>query len=231
MAESAVQALTDAATTEGDAEDLLHSQSLSDHYLIRYFDRFQLQVTGFPEFSISGVVRPDGRITIPQMGEFSVVGTSVPEVCTAISDTLSRMVTLPVNVDFIITEVADFPIYIFGEVGDPGVYQNKQTVSLLQAIAAAGGLKLSSETKQILIMRQQPDGMVEPMLINLQQLSLQEAQSDIYLAPFDVVYVPKTFITNVGDFIDQYFKRVIPPIDMFIVDRYYWQLATRRIVQ
>jgi protein involved in polysaccharide export with SLBB domain len=216
---------------DGNSQANLNAPTSTNHYLVRCFDRFLLQVTGFPEFSIEGVVRPDGRISIPQMGEFIVVGRSIPEVRTAIADSIGNLITLPLTVDFLITEVAEYPVYIFGEVGRPGVFQNRQNVSLLQAIAMAGGLERSSETKQIIIMRQQPDAMIKLLVINLEQLISGEVQSDIILAPFDVVFVPKTFITNINDFIDQYVVGVIPPVDIFIRDRYYWELGTRRIVE
>src|SRR4030042_5045931 len=85
------------------------------------------------------------------------------------------------------------------------------TVTLLQALSQAGGVKDSARTTEVIVIRRGGDNKPLTIPINLDKaIDGTDMGQDIALRPFDIVYVPKSPIANVNKWVDQYIRRNIP---------------------
>ena len=197
-------------------------------YLLRFNDHLSLSVQGYPEFSRELIVRPDGMVTIPQIGDLPAAGYPLDSLRSQVVGKLDSILILPVVVDLAVTQISEYPVYIFGEVKRPGVYFSRQQRNIFQLLSEAGGPTGEAELEEVFIMRQRADGKIDPLRLNLKEiLETDLPVSNIYVQPYDVVIVPETFVAELGDLVESYFVKIVPPVDVFIRSRYYWQLTDR----
>jgi protein involved in polysaccharide export with SLBB domain len=123
------------------------------------------------------------------------------------------------EVSVIVTEFANQRVFVFGEVGTPGVYELKGSLTVIDVIAQAGGVTYNGRTDSIILIRQQADGMFAGTRINLQELLAGRQAESMMLRPRDVIYVPMSFIAKVDVFVDQFFTRLTPAWYFFIAGR------------
>jgi protein involved in polysaccharide export with SLBB domain len=102
-------------------------------------------------------------------------------------------------------------IFVDGEVNKPALVPLSATMTVLQSIAVAGGLKDSARSSEIVIIRRGPEGKPQVFAVDLTRiLDGTDPGQNVALMPFDVVYVPKSAITNVNLWIDQYLRKNVP---------------------
>lgn len=111
-------------------------------------------------------------------------------------------------------------IYVGGEVNRPGIIPFNGTLTALQAILMSGGNKKTAQMKQVAIIRKPPNGKSRLIVRNLVSDSvdknnennqiLNAAASDLHLRANDIVIIPKTAVSKVGDFLNQYVYDLIP---------------------
>jgi len=99
-------------------------------------------------------------------------------------------------------------VYVGGEVAHPGLVALIGSMTALQAIVQAGGLRPSARTKNVVVLRD--SGQAQPALLAVNMDQVQRGGSDTVLRPYDVVYVPQKTITKVDQFVDQYIRQLIP---------------------
>jgi polysaccharide biosynthesis/export protein len=86
------------------------------------------------------------------------------------------------------------------------------TLTLSQAVARAGGTKLSSDDTSVFIIRRGPDDKPEFLSVKWKALRQgRDADADVRLAPYDVVYVPKMGVAEVYQFYNQYIGQFANP--------------------
>jgi len=101
-------------------------------------DVLEIAVWRSPDVSKDVVVRPDGKISLPLIGEVVVSGRTAKELATHISDRLKEFKENP-SVSVSVKEVNSYYVYVLGQVMKPGKYQLKSRATVLQAIAVASG--------------------------------------------------------------------------------------------
>nr|MBC8478284.1 polysaccharide biosynthesis/export family protein [bacterium] len=191
-------------------------------YLVRFGDNLQVNFNYAPEFDQRVIVRPDGRVTLPWVGDLEVVGRTTDDIASSIEEVYLRMVRDP-SLIVSVTAVAPLRFYVFGEVQAPGYFDVPDRVTLMEAIAMAGGMTSKAEWKSVLLFHPSTADTSTVERINLELAVDPEQGYHIYMVEsFDVIYVPPTFISNVHQFIRDYFVNIVPPVDTFIRDRYYW---------
>lgn len=115
-------------------------------------DKLRIEVYKDPQLSQSLQVRPDGKITLPLLGDIPAAGKTSLELRESIAGSLTTYINNP-TVTVIVVETEPPVFYVMGEVTDPGPYPIKGQVSVLQALAMAGGFKDFANTKNISIRR------------------------------------------------------------------------------
>ena len=115
-------------------------------------DKLRIEVYKDVQLSQSVQVRPDGKITLPLVGDVPAAGRTSLELRDAITGSLTTYITNP-TVTVIVVETEPPVVYVMGEVNNAGPYPIKGQVSVLQALAMAGGFKDFAKTNNIAIRR------------------------------------------------------------------------------
>jgi len=176
-------------------------------YVFQEGDVFDVKFFEYPEFDQTITVRPDGKISLPLVEDLSVLGMTPSLLDKRITEKYSERIK-DLEVTIVLKEFAGQKIYVGGEVNNPGTIQLKNQMTLLQAIFHAGGFKRSANLQSVILIRNN-DNKPESHRIDADRI-LKEGDPDISLKPSDVVYLPKTFIAEAGDFVDQYLNQIIP---------------------
>ncbi|RPJ84616.1 MAG: sugar transporter [Acidobacteria bacterium] len=164
-----------------------NSAPLSSDYRLGAGDKLRIEVYKDPQLSQSLQVRPDGKITMPLIGDIVAVELTPIELRDRITGALKEYVTNPV-VTVIVVEAVASNIYVMGEVLKPGPIPLQGPLTALQAIAMAGGFKDFANTKNIRILRRNKSG-VETIPFNYRE-AVRGNGTPIYLRSGDTVIIP-----------------------------------------
>jgi polysaccharide export outer membrane protein len=109
-----------------------------------------------------------------------------------------------------IKATAPLKVFVGGEVGNPGVYDMAGDGDALRAVIQAGGFKTSAKRTSVVIIRRGPNG--RAMLRTADLLTgMTNGRTDLVpLRRFDVVYVPRSGVSEAGLFMQQYFRDLLP---------------------
>ncbi len=156
------------------------------------------------------VVRPDGRVSLQLLGDVPVADRTPAEVSAELRKRYGEALG-PVDVAVILRSFAAQKVYVGGEVGQPGVVDSVAPLTVLQAISRTGGMKETARVDEVVIIRRQPNGQGLAIPVDLTKaIDGTDIAQDIPLMPYDVVFVPKSGVSNVNQWVDQYIRRNIP---------------------
>ncbi len=160
---------------------------VSPDYRLATGDKLRIEVYKDAQLSQSLQIRPDGKITLPLLGDIPAAGRTPTELRDALTNALREYITNPV-VTVIVVEATPATIYVMGEVNKPGTLAVTGPISILQALAMAGGFKDFAHTKDIRILRKSSTG-VRTLNFNYNE-AVKGIGSPIVLEPGDTVIVP-----------------------------------------
>jgi polysaccharide export outer membrane protein len=123
---------------------------INEVYKFGVGDVLEVLVFNEPEISKTVFVRNDGRIALPLIGEFMAAGTTPETLAEKIREKLMKVVAEP-NVTVILTENNSKVYYILGQIEEPGLYTITRPITVLQAIARAGGFLEWAKKSRIMI--------------------------------------------------------------------------------
>jgi len=165
-----------------------------------------------PELNEEVTIRPDGRISTSVAKDELASGRTVPEVTAALTRAYSTELAKP-RLTVLVKSFAPTRTYVGGEVADPGEFITVgPNLTLSQAIARAGGLKqMSADEDRAYIIRRGPNDVPQLLSVRFQDVMWgKDPKADVQLAPFDVVYVPRTGIAEVYRFVNTYLLQFVP---------------------
>lgn len=185
-------------------------------YLLGFGDEIEVRFFNNARFNETITVRPDGRITLEKVGDIYVSGMTPSGLDSIITNSYSDLLINP-EVTIFVRQFGGYNVYLLGEVNEPGGYPITRNMTILQAIAQAGGAKDSAKLKSVMILRLGQDEQIEAIKVNLKEL-LKGANipNQYYLRPQDIVYVPKTFIAGISSFLKQVYDGAFPPVDIYL---------------
>lgn len=186
----------------------LYAPPLEPEYRIRVGDRLAVRSYHDPQFNQEVWVRPDGRISVLLVGEIQVIGMTPQALNTLISEKYRNSIG-DGDVTLIVQQLSDTNVFVGGEVKSPAVLPVTGSLSLMQALMATGGLLATADQNQVLVFRQQDDGKIMMSKVDIDRVLMNELP-DLYLRRRDIIYVPKSGIAKVGDYVDLYINRLIP---------------------
>jgi polysaccharide export outer membrane protein len=162
-------------------------------------------------------IRPDGRITLPRLGDVLVVGMTPTQLDQLITEKYSEIVRDP-DVTVIVREIGEEVVYVLGEVNDPGGYPlNPYGTTVLGAISMAQGFKPSAKLSSVIVIKKNIRGMPVAARINVTRaVGGGTTEDDPMLEGNEIVYVPSTFIAQLNTFMDQFFTKMAPPLDFYL---------------
>jgi polysaccharide export outer membrane protein len=149
-------------------------------------DIVQVWVWKEPDLSATVVVRPDGKISLPLIGDLEAKGKSAVQLQEEVRKHLETYLSQPV-VNVIVKEVNYPKISVLGQVRKPDLYKLRQKITVFDAIAMAGGFTDYAKRDKVTILRNNNSSPPQTIQINLKRLNRDNGQ--IYVQPFDTVYV------------------------------------------
>jgi polysaccharide biosynthesis/export protein len=142
-----------------------------------------------PDLSGDVTVRPDGRITLPVIGEVQAAGRRPQVLQSEIAAAASKYIS-SVNVAVIVRAIHSRKVFVTGRVTTPGAYPLMQPLTVMQAIALAGGLTEFADAKGITILRVE-NGKSRTVPFNYQDIARGKSlDQNVMLLPGDTVVVP-----------------------------------------
>jgi polysaccharide biosynthesis/export protein len=162
--------------------------AVSANYVIGPDDSLQIVVWKEPQLSATLPVRPDGKISLPLVGDVVAAGFTPMQLATNITTRLTKFVTDPV-VDVTVMAVNSKHVFLIGEVGRVGPLAITPGMTILQAIATAGGLTPYANKKHIYILRGDP-GKQEKIPFDYTKAVKKGDMQGVSLVPGDTIVVP-----------------------------------------
>src|SRR5882762_9536547 len=165
-----------------------------EDYRIGVDDRVQVTVWRNPELSVTAPVRPDGKISVPLIGDVEAGGRTPSEVAEIIKKRLSEYIRDP-NVAVIITELRSHEflsrVRVTGAVRTPRSMPHRQGMTVLDAVLEAGGVNDFASPNRAKLYRKLKEKM-ETFEIELGDiLNKGRLETNLFLRPGDVITVPE----------------------------------------
>ncbi|GFO69649.1 polysaccharide secretin protein HfsD [Geomonas limicola] len=179
-------------------------------YRIQPGDQLDIKLFYNPELNEQLTVRPDGRITLQLVNDVVAAGLTPAELTNVLTKAYSSELRNPKVAVILRTSVAD-RVYVDGEVNRAGLIPLVGPTTVLQSISQAGGVKETAKSGEVILLRKTEDNKVAAYKINLEDaLDGGGGAKDIYLKPNDIIYVPKSTISNINTWVDLYIRKNIP---------------------
>jgi len=158
-------------------------------YILGSEDLIEVMVWKNPDLSTTVFVRPDGKISLPLIGDLQAAGLTSIELRDSIKVLLRRYKKTP-EVSVIVREINSFSIFFVGEVIQPGKINLKSETSFLQAITMVGGFTEFADVKKIVLLRRE-NGRERRIKINYKDIvDGDDPDGNIMLKRGDTVLVP-----------------------------------------
>lgn len=158
-------------------------------YAIQPGDVLEISVWREPDLQREVLVRPDGGISFPLVGDMKAQGSSVAALAAAVTERLERYIPDPV-VTVTVSQMSGNRIYVLGRVNRPGEFAVLRPVNVLQALSMAGGLTPYADEKRIQVLRGSGS---EQQAIPFNYRDVERGQAleqNLVLQAGDVVMVP-----------------------------------------
>lgn len=200
---------------------------LSSLYRFSIDDVVEIKFFNNEEFNEVVRVRPDGRISLAMLDEVYVLGKTPMQLDSIVTAVYAKIIQQP-EVTVFVREFGVQQVFLFGQVAAPGVYEMSRDMTLLHAIAAAGGLREGAETRSIMILRRKNRTSLSAYKVDVTPLLKRQPTSkpvNPTVRPMDIVYVPKTYIASANAFLKQVYDLLLPPTDIYMRALWYNQLA------
>lgn len=162
------------------------AQVPGDTYRLGPGDVLEVSVWGFPDLTRTLAVRPDGRISLPLVGEVQAAGRTAEELQRELTRRFGLYVRNP-QVAVIVREFRRVRVSVVGQVGRPGVFELLPPVRVLDALSSAGGLLESADRKAARLIR--ADGTV--LHLDLERAEQGDPAHNPLLETGDALVVPE----------------------------------------
>jgi polysaccharide export outer membrane protein len=163
--------------------------ALPPGYVIGTDDLLSIVYWKDKDMSADAQVRPDGRIALPLINEVQAAGLTPDELRIRILEE-SKKYMEDANVTVVVRQINSRKVFITGEVNRPGPYPLTSTLTVMQLIANAGGLREYADSKKIVIMRTERGKPVSLKFNYKDVTSGKNLHQNIELKPGDTVVVP-----------------------------------------
>jgi len=158
-------------------------------YIIQPNDILEVFVYKEPELTREVLVRPDGRISFPLVQDLQASGINPGELKTSIETELQHFLNAP-SVTVIIKAIQSYQIFVVGKVQKPGSFLVEKPITVLQALAFAGGFQEFADESEMTIVRTIG---TKSTILDFNYKNVVKGKNtgqNIYLKSGDVVVVP-----------------------------------------
>ena len=156
-------------------------------------DVVEINVWEQKDLASETVVRPDGTITMPLVGDVPARGKTPSQLRDEVKKALDKYLKLPAGNE-VVVKVKAYNSYRFtvnGEVANPGVYTNPDYIRVSSALALAGGLTRFANRRDIVVLRTDASGNQQRWPIDFDLVaSGRRPDMNFWIMPNDVIWVP-----------------------------------------
>ncbi|WP_242394590.1 polysaccharide biosynthesis/export family protein [Anaeromyxobacter oryzisoli] len=177
-----------AACASRGVSELAGERPDADEYHIGREDVLEVVVWHEPELTRVVPVRPDGRISLPLAGEVEAAGRTPAELQAGLAKAFAPYIQ-DAAVAVLVREINGARVYVLGEVTKPGGFTLRGPMTVVQAIALAGG-KTEFGGDDVYWIRQRKDGKTDRVRLSYGELVKGEAAGALWVRGGDVLYVP-----------------------------------------
>jgi polysaccharide export outer membrane protein len=164
----------------------------SQEYVVGPADQLRINVWRDNELSLELRVRPDGTITLPLLGDIKAAGRTPSQIRDEISTQLAKYVkaeTAKVTVGLV--QVNSYRFSVAGNVEHPGLFTSPYFVTVIEAMAMAGGPNRFAAPNRAVIVRTYGPGSTRQIPIDYEALRTGERpEQNIVVLSGDTIYVP-----------------------------------------
>jgi len=180
-------------------------------YKVQVGDVLDVRLLLNPELDEEEVVRPDGKISTTVAEDVPAYGKTPSEISAELREQYRTTLKNP-QITVVVHSFAPNRIYVGGEVVNPGEFVTVgPNLTVGQAIARAGGVKLSADRAEIFVIRRGPNDTPEAFSVAYKDvISGNDPTADARLANYDMVYVPRTGVYEVYTWFNQFVQQFIP---------------------
>lgn len=163
----------------------------SDVIVLHEGDTVRVSFPGAPTLNTVQVIRRDGRVTLPLIGEFKAAGLTPPDMEKQLIEKYGpQLQTKEVSVS---VDSSAFPIYVTGAVLRPGKILSDRPLTALEAIMEAGGFDYAkANLKKVRVIRTE-SGQTQHRILDLKGVLQGQQDERFTLKPADIIYVPERF--------------------------------------
>lgn len=179
----------DDAAAEGDAKPSVTPATTDPSYVIGPEDVLDINVWKEPDMTRVVPVRPDGKISLPLINDVQAAGSTPQQLADAVKEKLRKFLTDP-QVTVIVTAINSQRVYVMGEVLRAGAFPLIPGMTVLQALANAGGFTTFADVKKIHVLRTVNGKRAELPFNYREVLKGGNEDQNIKLQPGDTVVVP-----------------------------------------
>jgi polysaccharide export outer membrane protein len=158
-------------------------------YVIQPNDLLKIFVWKQPDMSGQVLVRPDGRISLPLVQDIQAAGRTPAELKQNIEESLKEYIGFP-TVTVIVDAIQSYRVFVTGQVSKPGPIMSEKPISVLQAIALAGGFGQMAKSADTVIVRSTSEGSTLFRFNYPEVIKGEHFNQNITLKTGDVVVVP-----------------------------------------
>jgi protein involved in polysaccharide export with SLBB domain len=184
--------------------------SADQEYRIGIGDQLDIKFFYNPDLNEQVTVRPDGRISLQLIPEIVVSDLTPAALTKLLTEGYSKDLRQP-QVTVIVRGFGSQRVYVDGEVARPGMIPILGLMTALEAISQAGGMKDSARQREVLIIRRGAEN--KPLAFSVDLKNARDGTDlgqNVSLAPYDIIYVPRSRVANVNLWVDQYLRKNVP---------------------
>ncbi|MFT4955494.1 MAG: protein involved in polysaccharide export with SLBB domain [Brevundimonas sp.] len=187
-------------------------------YLIYPGDELDIQTPTAPELNRAVRVGPDGRISMPLVGQVMAADRSLPELEASLATAYASQLRHPM-VEVTLTQAGPLKVWVDGEVRTPGVYDMPGDIEAWQAVIMAGGFLPTARRSQVALIRRGPGNVRMMRVVDLSG----PRTAAVALRRSDIIYVPRTTLAELAVFFTQVRESLPVSFSYSINDRAYTQ--------
>jgi len=198
----------------------------TENYLINTGDVLDISVWQVEELEKTAVVRPDGKISFPLIGDLPVAGFTINEISKDITAKLKTYIKNP-QVTVMVASYGGKKIIVLGEVGNKGIIRFTEPTKIIEILALSGGYTEAAALKSVLVIRGNLKGPTDIIVVNVLDIYKGKLRENIYIEQGDLVYVPRSFVGNVAYFIRQIGPLLGAATEYYSIKKTYYDIKSK----
>ena len=152
-------------------------------------DEINVAYSGAPEMNTKQKIQPNGKVSLPMVGDVSAAGRSITSFQTELTSLYKPHLQDPTVI--VSVETAAAGVYVSGEVLKPGRYPLDRPMTVLEAIMESGGFSRFANPKQVIVVRNE-GGKSKRYVLNMNEAIYGSDSSPFYVRAYDVIYVKQS---------------------------------------